>query len=37
LDSIREENLDVKVLIIGSSDQYGPIKPENCPINEEHE
>lgn len=37
LDSIRQENLDVKVLIIGSSDQYGPIKPENCPINEEHE
>lgn len=37
LDSIREENLDAKVLIIGSSDEYGPIKPENCPINEEHE
>ncbi|WP_394884862.1 GDP-mannose 4,6-dehydratase [Clostridium butyricum] len=37
LDSIREENLDAKVLIIGSSDQYGTIKPENCPINEEHE
>lgn len=37
LDSIREEKLDTKVLIIGSSDEYGPIKPENCPINEEYE
>lgn len=24
-----------KVLIIGSSDQYGPVKPEECPIKEE--
>lgn len=37
LDSIREENLDTKVLIIGSSDEYGVIKPEECPINENHE
>ena len=26
---------DSKILIIGSSDQYGPVKPEECPINEE--
>lgn len=37
LDSIREENLDTKVLIIGSSDEYGVIKPEDCPIDENHE
>ena len=36
LDSIRESNLNSKVLIIGSSDEYGVIKPEDCPINEEH-
>ena len=37
LDSIREADLDCKVLIIGSSDEYGPIKPEDCPIKEEYE
>lgn len=36
LDSVRENNIDTKVLIIGSSDEYGVIKPEDCPINEEH-
>lgn len=36
LDSIRESDLNSKVLIIGSSDEYGVIKPEDCPINEEH-
>lgn len=36
LDSIRESNLESKILIIGSSDEYGVIKPEDCPINEEH-
>lgn len=35
LDAVRENNIDTKVLIIGSSDQYGIIKPEDCPINEE--
>lgn len=37
LDSVRENNINTKVLIIGSSDQYGVIKPEDCPISEEHE
>ncbi|MVX62879.1 NAD-dependent epimerase/dehydratase family protein [Clostridium chromiireducens] len=36
LDAVRENNIDTKVLIIGSSDQYGVIKPEDCPISEEH-
>lgn len=37
LDAVRENDLNTKVLIIGSSDQYGIIKPEDCPISEEHE
>jgi len=36
LDAVRENNIDTKVLIIGSSDEYGIIKPEDCPIDEEH-
>ena len=36
LDIIRELKLNVSILIIGSSDQYGIIKPEECPVNEEH-
>ena len=36
LDAIRELKLNTAVLIIGSSDQYGVIKPEECPVNEEH-
>ena len=36
LDAVRENNIDTKVLIIGSSDEYGVIKPEECPISEEH-
>lgn len=36
LDAVRENNIDTKVLIIGSSDEYGIIKPEDCPISEEH-
>lgn len=35
LDAVRENNINTKVLIIGSSDQYGVIKPEDCPISEE--
>lgn len=34
LDSIREINNECKILIIGSSEQYGKI--EACPVNEEH-
>lgn len=36
LDAIRENNIDTKVLTIGSSDEYGVIRPEECPIKEEH-
>lgn len=36
LDAVRENNIDTKVLIIGSSDEYGVIKPEDCPIREEN-
>lgn len=36
LDAVRENNIDTKVLIIGSSDEYGVIRPEKCPIKEEH-
>ena len=36
LDIIRDLKLDTAVLIIGSSDQYGIIKPEECPVTEEH-
>ena len=36
LDVIRDLNLKTATLIIGSSDQYGIIKPEECPIHEEH-
>lgn len=36
LESVRESNINTKVLIIGSSDEYGIIKAEECPISEEH-
>lgn len=36
LDTIRDLGLDTAILIIGSSDQYGIIKPEECPVIEEH-
>ena len=34
LEAIREKIVDTKILIIGSSDQYGVIKEQDCPINE---
>ena len=34
LEAVRNYSKDSKILIIGSSDQYGPIKPEECPIKE---
>ena len=34
LEVIRMVSVDTKILIIGSSDQYGIIKEEECPINE---
>lgn len=36
LDAVRNNNINTKILIIGSSDEYGIIKPEECPINEQH-
>ena len=37
LDAVRKSNRNkqTKILIVGSSDQYGPVKPEECPISEE--
>ena len=37
LEAVRENCINSKILIIGSSDQYGPIKPEECPVNENKE
>ena len=34
LEAVRKYCKDTKVLIIGSSDQYGPVKAEECPIKE---
>jgi GDP-4-dehydro-6-deoxy-D-mannose reductase len=36
LDSVREIDRSIRVLIIGSSDEYGIVKPSDCPITEEH-
>lgn len=35
LEAIKNSCKEAKVLIIGSSDQYGPVKVEDCPIKEE--
>ena len=34
LEAVRINNINSRILIIGSSDQYGTIKPEDCPIKE---
>lgn len=34
LDAIREQKINCRTLIIGSSDQYGPVTPDMCPIKE---
>ena len=34
LEAVKNYSKDSKILIIGSSDQYGLIKPEECPIKE---
>ena len=36
LDSIRKLNKACRVLVIGSSDQYGPVTPEMCPVREDN-
>ena len=37
LEAIKEFCPNTKILIVGSSDEYGPVKKENCPVNEEHQ
>ncbi len=37
LEAIKEFCPNAKVLIVGSSDEYGPVKKEDCPVNEEHQ
>lgn len=34
LDGVRKQDKDCRVLIVGSSDQYGPVTPDMCPIKE---
>lgn len=34
LEAVRNYSKESKILIIGSSDQYGPIRPEECPVSE---
>ncbi len=34
LEAVKNNNTNPKILIVGSSDQYGIIKPEDCPIKE---
>lgn len=34
LDSVRQLEKKPRILIVGSSDQYGIVKPEDCPIRE---
>ena len=36
LTAVKNIVPNCKVLIIGSSDQYGPVKAEDCPVNENH-
>lgn len=36
LEAIRDHSKDAKILIVGSSDEYGPVKENECPIDEEH-
>lgn len=36
LETIRANLVETKILIVGSSDQYGIIKPESIPVNENH-
>lgn len=34
LEALREQGGEPRVLIVGSSDEYGKVKPEDCPIKE---
>lgn len=35
LEAVRKQQFNTKVLVIGSSDEYGPVAAEECPIKEE--
>ena len=37
LEAVRKQEKRIKMLIIGSSDEYGKVKEEDCPISEELE
>jgi GDP-4-dehydro-6-deoxy-D-mannose reductase len=34
LEAVRAVKPDIRVLIVGSSDEYGKVRPEDCPIKE---
>lgn len=36
LECIRERNRKTRLVLIGSSDQYGSVLPDDCPISEDH-
>ncbi len=36
LEAVRQYNADCKVLIVGSSDEYGPVQEQDCPVKEGH-
>lgn len=37
LDAIRDIRRDIRVVVVGSSDEYGRVKPQDCPITESME
>ncbi len=36
MEAVRNQRSSCRVLLIGSSDQYGPVKPSDCPVRESH-
>jgi len=36
LEAVRLHKPDCKILIVGSSDEYGPVAQQDCPVNEGH-
>ncbi len=36
LEAVRQYKADCKVLIVGSSDEYGPVQEQDCPVKEDH-
>jgi GDP-4-dehydro-6-deoxy-D-mannose reductase len=35
LEAVEEETPDARVLVVGSSEQYGPVEPEQLPVHED--